>query len=33
MITDAQRKHYATASAYLVSRRDKKEQVLATHGR
>ena len=26
MITDAQRKHYATASAYLVSRRDKKEQ-------
>jgi hypothetical protein len=25
MITDAQRKHYETASTYLVSRRDKKE--------
>jgi hypothetical protein len=26
MITDAQRKHYETASTYLVSRRDRKEQ-------
>jgi hypothetical protein len=25
MITDAQRKHYETASTYLASRRDKKE--------
>jgi hypothetical protein len=26
MITDAQRKHYETASTYLVSRREKKEK-------
>jgi len=26
MITDAQRKHYETASSYLVSRREKRQQ-------